>query len=164
MRKMISLAALTTILFLPAAGNAQALADLRAGARARVFTIEGGKTVGTVTAISADSISLTDGRTDAVSPAISMTQVSRLQVSNGRNRGRGALMKGLIGLGAGAASGGLLAAATYSEEPSNGWCIIVCSRGEAAAFGAVAGGGVGLIIGALVGAATGWETWSNVKP
>jgi hypothetical protein len=121
---------------------------------------------------------LADGTSGVRSTA--STDVARMEVSRGRNRLQGALIKGAIGLGIGLASGGLLGAASYSEPKprqctpapddyfglgcafSNA-CFFACSRGAAAGIGAFLGGASGLVIGTVVGAVTGRESWTVVN-
>ena len=81
------------------------------------------------------------------------------------SRVRGALTGGLGGLLAGAIIGGLLSAATYSEEDAN---FIVPTQGDAAALGTFFGGligfGVGLVAGGVVGYQDTYDIWAGSSP
>ena len=81
------------------------------------------------------------------------------------SRMRGALTGGLGGLLAGAIVGGLLSAASYSEEDAN---FIVPTRGDAAGFGVVFGGligfGIGLVAGGVAGHQDTYDIWAESSP
>ena len=152
--------------------QAQIANQLQEGVRVRVVKNNGKATVGFISARTPDSLSIVRGRSAAVAQTFALNDLSRVDVSRGRSRAKGAAMKGLMGLGIGALAGGVIGAATYTEgdgcEPGpNNWCLfgdcfLVCSRGQAAVFAGVFGGGAGLLIGTAIGIATGWERWESV--
>jgi hypothetical protein len=84
-----------------------------------------------------------------------------LEVSNGRNRGRGFLMGLGGGLAIGAIGMGLYMAATYDDNDSDG-CFIACSRGEAITLGAVVGAVVGAPTGGLIGIVAAPRRWERL--
>lgn len=151
--------------------QAQVASQLQEGVRVRLVKNNGKATVGFLSAQTPDSLSIVRARSAASAQTFALKDLSHVDVSRGRSRAKGAALKGLMGLGVGAIAGGLIGAATYSEgdgcQPdANNWCLfdcfIVCSRGEAAAFAGVLGGGAGLLIGTAIGIATGWERWESV--
>jgi hypothetical protein len=147
---------------LPASGFSQSASDLRVGTRARVVTESGTRHTGTLASVSENAITLVPKNQNENSVALSMTQISRVQVSVGRNRARGALIDGLIGLGAGAVGGAVLGAITFEEKTP---CSMVCfNRGESAFLAGILGGGAGLIVGTIAGAVTGREKWVDIPP
>lgn len=140
--------------------SAQRVTDIDKGVRVRITSSHGKTFSGSLVAASAESVTvLKDG-----APVIRTTpssDIARLEVSTGRHRGMGALLKGAIGLGIGVAGGALLGAASYSERSPS--CFFDCTRGQAAAFGASLGGVAGLVFGTIVGVATGHESWTAVS-
>jgi hypothetical protein len=151
--------------------NAQRINQIETGVRIRVTSTHRSALVGAFIGADSDSIRLmTDGSNQTVRSA-PRTDISKIEVSRGRSRAKGALIKGLIGLGIGAASGAILGAATYSDGRASSctsnfgcgedWCIIVCSKSQAAAFVGVFGGAAGLVIGSIAGAVSGEEQWNN---
>jgi hypothetical protein len=161
MRRIFPLALVVGML-VPASGFSQNVSALRVGTRARVVTDRGATHTGTLTSVSENALTLVPARHPEQNVVLSMTEVSRIQVSTGRNRAKGALFNGLIGLGLGAAGGAALGALTYEDSSS---CSFIClSRGESAQLGGILGGGAGLIVGAITGAVTGREKWADVPP
>lgn len=151
--------------------NAQVASQLQEGVRVRVVKISGKTTVGFISAQTSDSLSIVRARSGTEAQTFALDDLSRVDVSRGRSRAKGAALKGLMGLGIGALAGGLLGAATYTESDGcdsgpDGWCLfdclIICSRGQAAAFAGTLGGGAGVLIGTAIGIATGWERWESV--
>ena len=146
--------------------DAQVASTLQQGIRVRVVTTEGTSIVGTIAAPIGDSITLS--RSYEVS-AFALNEISTVQVSRGKGRLRGALIKGAAGLGIGMLSGAILGAATYTKadecDPGSFClfdCIIVCSRTDAALMAGTMIGGLGLVVGTAVGIATGSEQWQAV--
>jgi hypothetical protein len=158
MIKMIAVSVLAGLLAVPAAS--QSTAELQVGARARVSIEKEKPVVGRITSVTSSSIGLARKGGEAAQE-IPVEQVSRIQVSTGRNRGKGILLKGLIGLGGGALGGAALGALTFNESSD---CYLVCRRGDAAAFAGILGGSAGLIVGMIAGATTGWDTWVDATP
>jgi hypothetical protein len=153
--------------------DAQIAATLQSGVRVRIVPVNGKRIVGTVASATTDSVSLYSRGTRGSTLTFARSEVSTIQVSRGRSRVQGALIKGAIGLGIGAVSGALIGATTYSRDentctPSAGnWCLfgclIVCSRGDAALFAGTLLGAGGLLVGTVTGVATGWEKWDTVE-
>jgi hypothetical protein len=149
------------VLFASVPANAQTVAALQQGARIRVESNDGRGKVGTFLGVSDDSLRfLREGRRSSAI-AIPLGAVKNVEVSQGRSPAKGLLIDGLIGTAVGIGVGGILGAATYSKDNS-GWCIIACSRGEAAALSAALLGTGGLIVGSIYGAARGREVWESV--
>lgn len=126
--------------------DAQEAASLRQGIRIRVTPVQGKAEVGTFTRIAGDSLSYVSARAPYVPLNLALSEVKRVEVSAGLNRGRGALIDGLLGTGIGVAAGAILGAARYDT---------------AAPLGAV-GGAAGLVIGSVLGAIRGRESWRAV--
>jgi hypothetical protein len=82
-----------------------------------------------------------------------------LEVSNGRNRGRGFLIGMGSGLAIGALAVGLYTAATYEEDTS---CFIICSEGEALTLGLAVGAIVGAPTGGVIGLVAAPRRWQRV--
>jgi hypothetical protein len=174
-RIVVSFAALV---LLSAGASAQRASELSSGARVRITPEQGRSFVGTVVSSTPDSITLM-GERPVAEVRTAYGNVKAVEVSNGRGRLKGALVKGLIGLGGGIVAGAAIGAATYSEPEERectpdpnalgfnclfaNSCFMVCSRTEAAAFVGVLGGGAGLIIGTIAGAITGHESWTTVR-
>jgi hypothetical protein len=152
---------MTVCVALPARG--QDLATLQNGVRIRVHPVEGDSKTGTFLGVTSDSLRFLNEKPQSATAGIPMDQVKALQISSGRSHGRGLLNGALLGTAIGVASGAILGAATYSDQDQGGWgCMIICSRGQAAAFiGAVFGTG-GLVVGSVYGAMRGSETWKPV--
>jgi len=137
---------------------AQPAAKIAPGQRVRVTT-DSDTAVGTVVAVTPDSVRLTDG---AVERTVSLTNARRIEVSlGGKSKGAGAkkgAIRGALILGA---AGAILAGLQHEEigEDPEG-----VSVGHAAALGAWSGGLFGGLIGAGVGAARAGEKWELVFP
>jgi len=150
--------ALVLVMAVGATGAAQEMPSLREGARVRLLArdLYPEPLIGTVVEIDDETLSLRLG--DRETPALVPREaITRLEVSAGRkSRGRGALFGAVIG----GLVGAIALAAT--PEPScgpNPWSCIGVSKGEAAP--AVIGLGAG--VGALVGLAiTPGEKWTVV--
>ena len=142
-----------------ATASGQRTPDLEKGVRIRVTQSNGHTLTGSFVATTRDSLTvIADGVSEMRSTA--SREVTRIEVSKGRNRAQGAIIGGAIGLGIGVASGALLGA---SFSNNSGGCFFTCTRNQAAAFGASLAGGAGLLIGAIAGVATGHESWAAVQ-
>jgi len=166
MTRIISILVAVLIAIVSVHAEAQVASSLQQGIRVRVVTSGGDAIVGTIAAPIRDSITLS--RSYEVS-AFALNEISTVQVSRGKGRLRGAVIKGAAGLGIGLLSGAILGAATYSkpDECAPGSfclfdCIVVCSRTDAALVAGTLVGGLGLIVGTAVGVATGSEQWQAV--
>jgi len=152
-------------------GWAQRANEMDKGVRVRVTRIEGSRVVGAYLGSDADSISLRDEHARTGRQSVALSDVSKIEVSNERRRGKNALVKGAIGLGMGAISGAILGAITYSEpQPPScngldcGWgCLFLCSREATAGFAGALGGAAGLLAGTFYRLATGREVWTAVS-
>jgi hypothetical protein len=82
-----------------------------------------------------------------------------LEVSNGRNRGRGLLVGLGSGLVIGALAVGIYTGATYDESDS---CFLVCSRAGAVTLGLATGAAFGAPAGAVIGFAAAPRRWERV--
>jgi hypothetical protein len=126
------------------------------GQRVRI-TNESGQLIGTVAAVTSDSIRITDG---AQERTVALARVKRIDVSTGMtSKGagakKGAIRWGVIMAGIGAVSLGL----QHDDVGEDG-----SSAGEAVALGLWSGGLFGGLIGAGVGAARAGEKWEKVWP
>jgi len=126
------------------------------GQRVRI-TNDSGQLIGTVVAVTSDSIRITDG---AQERTVELARVKRIDVSTGvTSKGagakKGAIRWGLIMAGIGAVSLGL----QHDDVGEDG-----SSVGEAVALGLWSGGLFGGLIGAGVGAARAGEKWEKVWP
>jgi len=132
---------------------AQPASKISQGQRVRI-TNDRGQQIGTVAAISADGVRLTDGARETT---IAFAGVKSIEVSRGRESKwkkyavRGAIISGAIG----AVSLGL----QHEEVGENG-----SSFGKAAALGAWSGGLFGGAIGGAIGAAKSADHWERVWP
>ena len=136
---------------------AQTPGQLQVGARVRLVSLEGKRTTGTLAGFTADSVSLVSS-----AHAVAIDQLSKVQVSGGKRRLRGAMIGGAVGLALGAVSGGLAGAAIYREARSdcdNVVCVVVVDPHIGAAAGVYAGGALGLLTGAVVGSMVRSERW-----
>lgn len=144
---------------LPAPASAQG--DVAHGTRVRVRHVGGRPMVGTLVAISSDSVRVrTIEAGDVTLPA---GNVIALERSLGRER-RFWRNFGLTAVGF-AVSGGILGAVTYEPCESTGFlsCLMVpASQGEAFLYGAAFGTVIGVPVGALVGYAARNERWAPV--
>ncbi|MEJ7761069.1 MAG: hypothetical protein WKF55_15920 [Gemmatimonadaceae bacterium] len=164
----LSISGLSALLLIAAirAAGAQDIASLQAGARIRLDPVYGGAVTATLSGVSPDSIKYLLERSGAQVTALGLSEVKRLDVSRGRSRKRGALLKGLTGLAVGAAGGAALGALTYEEyvQERGDWlgCLIICSRGDNALYVGSAGGLAGVVLGTIYGAVMGHEQWERV--
>jgi hypothetical protein len=176
-RVIVAAAAVSCVAFNVAI--AQRAADVEKGVHVRITELHGKRFSGSLVSSTSDSVTvITDGA--GMVRSMPSPEIGSFEVSTGRHRGQGALIKGAIGLGIGLASGALLAAASFSEpkakqctsDPSDIFglgcalsnaCFAICTRGEAAAAGGILGGASGLVIGTIVGAVQGRESWTVVK-
>lgn len=152
--------------------SAQRTNELQKGVRIRVTRIQGGRVVGTYLGLENDSVAFQEKGIQSLTRSLATTDLSKIEVSNGRNRALGALIKGAIGFGVGAAAGAVLGAISYSDQADTcpagggldcGWgCFFVCSRGQAAGLVGALGGAAGLLVGGFYGLATGHESWTTV--
>jgi hypothetical protein len=120
------------------------------GDRVRVSARSFPRTSGTVLDARPDSLVLRARGGDTIHAAWS--DVRALDVSGGSSRVSTALRYGGIGALAGAAAGGVFGYAVYHEDEDD-WCILVCSRWDAALAGGalfgIVGGGTGVLAGAV---------------
>ena len=136
---------------------AQTNGQLQVGARVRLMSLDGTKTTGTLAGFTADSILLASS-----GPAIARDRLSRVQVSQGRRRLRGAMIGGALGVVAGAVSGGVAGSAIYRKARSdcdNVVCVVVTDTHIGTAAGVYAGGVLGLVTGAILGSIVKNERW-----
>jgi hypothetical protein len=165
MRFMSTLCAL--VLMAPVSGLSQMSqpAEIRVdtGSRVRIAApIFGpGKQVGMVTSLTRDTLGLRQGAS-VTTQLVATSDITALEVSRGSHtrKAKGALWGMLIGAGA----GGILGYTMYKEPKctSQGFGCIVWvgpdSKGSNAAFSAVGGGILGLLVGTLVGMSA-TESW-----
>jgi hypothetical protein len=140
---------------------AQTNGQLQIGARVRLVSLEGRKTTGTLAGITADSMLLAGS-----GPAIARDRLTRVQVSHGRRRLRGAMIGGALGAVAGAVGGGLAGAAIYRDarrDCDNVVCVVVTDPHIGAAAGVYAGGALGLVTGAILGSIVKNERWIDAR-
>jgi hypothetical protein len=141
--------------------TAQTTGQLQVGARVRLVSLEGKRTVGRLAGFTDDSVSLVSS-----AHAVAFDQLSKVEVSGGKRRLRGAMIGGALGLVIGAVSGGLAGSALYREARSdcdNVVCVVVADPHIGAAAGVYAGGALGLLTGALVGSMVKNERWVDVS-
>ena len=129
----------------PTAANAQAReAGIPAGARVRVSTpaLSQRAVTGRYDGLEGDSLSLMLAPPGSLL-RIPVSEVTRLELSDGRSRGRGAAVGALIGFGAGVAGGFL--------------CLALCptAPGSGANLAPVGGLFLGLVVGVPVGGVLG---------
>ena len=129
---------------------------LSSGQRVRI-TADSETLIGTVAAVTADGVRITDGAQERAIPLASVRRidVSKGVTSKGAGAKKGALRWGLIMAGIGAVSLGL----QHDDVGDDG-----ASVGEAVALGLWSGGLFGGLIGAGVGAARAGERWEKVWP
>ncbi len=171
MNRIFALIAVVASVVLASNADAQRVNQIQTGVRVRVTRTEGRPLIGSFIGVEGDSVRvMPEGASQAVR-ATAEREMTKIEVSGGRSRAKGALIKGLIGLGIGAVSGAILGAATYSDNnatsctPNFGcgpeWCIFICSKSQAAGLVGVLGGSAGLVLGAVAGIATGQEQWDT---
>ena len=158
MRTVLSLAALPLLIPLQSI-TAQQAPPIETGSRIRVTapTVGADKLAGVC--VEADATRIRVQVDDQAAPmTISLTDVTRLEVSQGRksNALKGLLIGSIVGVSTGAILGLAASLTESSENPCEGNAP-ACAAGGAAAFG-VTGALVGLGIGAL----TKSERWEDV--
>jgi len=158
MQKIIFLVAIAS--GIPRASVAQAANALHQGVRIEVTPVNAKPQVGTLMALRNDSLFYASGARAQLA-WFALADVKSLRVNRGRNHFRGALTKGLSGAALGIITGGLIAAAAWSEESTDFFCG--GSRGACAAFGGMVGGGFGLVTGTVYGGIRGDERWERVE-
>ena len=149
--------------FFPVAATAQS-ASLAPGARVRVTAPNDNlkRVVGTVAEVRNDSILLVNNRE---SRAVALANVTSLEVSKGQ---RSMFLRDAgLGLGIGAVAGYVMGYATYEECNPDPYGFFDCmfepeSRGQAATWGGLVGGALGLVSGALVGAFHRVDRWESL--
>ena len=154
---------LVGLAFVSAVGSnvvAQTPARLESGARARLVTpsLPAGQQIVQIEATANDTI-VFRSENYPVNRSLALSEISAVDVSVGRRRqtARGAL----IGLGSGIALGAISGYVTF--EPCEGWCILgPTTRGGSVAWGATAGGVLGLVAGTTIGFFTKSEKWQRV--
>jgi hypothetical protein len=163
MRKLILIPFILLQFFL-AEQSIHAQSDLlKPGSTVRVHTLinDEGPIIGTVRELTEFDMAV-DYRNRII--YIPYRTIDRLAVRSGvkRKTGRGAL----VGLGSGAAIGGLIGAITYKECVSQGWldCMFAPeSRASATGTGALLGGLVGVLTGAVIGATKRTYQWVYIS-
>jgi len=158
MQKIIFLIAIAS--GVPKPTVAQAANALHQGVRIQVTPVNAKPQVGTLMALRNDSLFYAPGARAQLA-SFALEDVKSLKVTRGRNHLLGALTKGLTGAGLGIITGGLIAAAAWSEESTDFFCG--GSRGACAAFGGIVGGGFGLVAGTVYGGIRGNERWESVE-
>jgi hypothetical protein len=152
-------------MFLPVIGSAQTTASndsrLPSGTKIRFELRDGAKREGQVVALRGDTLrATTPGSAES---AIHVSEIRKLEVSNGRHRSvRRSL---LIGTGAGVVLGTAIGALTH--EPCEPETILGCilepqTRAQSAGLGALGGGVAGLVIGGAFGMIP-RERWERVR-
>lgn len=163
--------ALSAAALIAAPMDAQVATQLQDGIRVRVVKNSGRATVGFLSSRTPDSLSITGARSGGAVRTFALEDISHVDVSRGKSRAKGGLLKGLMGLGIGALGAGIIGAATYGggdkcePGPNNSCmfsCFMDCSRSDAAIFAGMLGAGAGLVAGTVYGIATGWEHWESV--
>ena len=112
--------------------------EIQRGARVRVSApaLSSRAVIGNFDTLSAESFSLISAQTDTLM-RIPLSLITRLELSEGRRRGRGAGMGALVGFGASVVGGFL--------------CQVACSTGNDANFAVVGGLFLGIFVGLPVG-------------
>jgi hypothetical protein len=172
MRLLNTLICAVSVLAASQPASGQRFNQIQTGIRVRVTRIEGKALIGAFVGADGDSLRLMSDDAHAAVRSAATIDIRKVEVSRGRSRAKGALIGGLIGLGVGAASGAILGAATYSDNNSTvctpdlgcgpAWCVIICSKGQAAGFAGTLAGAAGLLIGSVAGAVSGREQWGPV--
>jgi hypothetical protein len=156
------------LLVTPVPGISQAhqanVIQVDGGSRVRIAAPVFGpeKRVGTVVSLTRDTLVLRQGANTAFQP-VAMSEITALEVSSGTHtrKAKGALWGLVIGAGSGAILGYSLYKEPKCRDEGFG-CIVLLgpdSKGSTAAFSAVGGGLLGMLIGTLFGMhAT--ETWA----
>jgi hypothetical protein len=156
----LSILAIGAMLLSPFAASAQA--PRAPETRVRITQQSGLVTVGTLRALSPDSVIYLDRQGKPQGLALQNVELER---SIGRT---GRFWKTFgITVAAGAAAGGLISAATWEHCESDAFfgCFMVpASRAEAGILGVLAGGVIGIPIGALLGAVIKVEGWEPLHP
>lgn len=153
------LALLVFALVVPPGMEAQA-PELAVGARVRVTSPQHrfNRDVATVTELRGDSIVLTS---KMGTRAVALSNVTELHVSTGtRNQ---VMRNGLIGLGLGSLIGIAAGMAAESDCSDTSFCVEPAG-GAFIAGGAVAVGGMGLVVGAITGLFTRGDRWVSATP
>ena len=128
------------------------VSELTVGARVRVRApdIVAGRLTGVIIARGADTLTLT--RADATPLTMRVSQLSAVEISRGRSRGRGAAHGALWGGGVMAVLGvAFIDRATTCSGSGAGASCRETTAVESAAYGALSGAMVGGLIGAFVG-------------
>jgi hypothetical protein len=156
------------LLMTPVAGISQVsqpeVIRVDAGSRVRIAAPVFGpdKQVGTVVSLTRDTLVLRHGANTAFRP-VATSEITALEVSSGTHtrQAKGALWGLVIGAGSGAILGYTLYKEPKCRDEGFG-CIILIgpdSKGSNAAFSAVGGGLLGMLIGTLFGMQA-TETWA----
>lgn len=154
------------LLVAPAVLAGQSALPLAPGARVRVTTrpaVPGAtapvlqRQVATVVSVTGDSLVLVPSGPAQDTVTLGVSELARLEVSQGRRRNT---LKGVaIGAGAGTAAGAILALATYRRCHD---CWFDLGPGFTALAGGTVGGISGMLIGGVIGVATVTERWKHV--
>ncbi len=145
-----------------AAHRATVMAELRPGDRVRIRDPAGRRTIMTVTSVTPELLGVRLEEGDSLT--LDRASVTRLERSDGRRRG--AMKPFLVGVSAGAALGGLVAAMAWQPPQCSGDAsLTVCwgfgTRGEAVRAGSASGALFGGMVGALSGLRT-REHWVRI--
>jgi hypothetical protein len=136
--------------------------SLTPGARVRIAQAGEKPRVGIVVARTADTL-LVKWPEFASSAAVPFADISRLDVSTGRHR---RVLKGMalgtVGVGTIGAIAGAISYQPCQSTEFLGCLFAPASRSDAAAFGGVVGGALGLVVGSLVGLQR-HESWKRVS-
>jgi hypothetical protein len=138
--------------------TAQNAGDLERGARVRVNVVNGHQIVGYVERLTSDSLTVLSERSGVA--AVSLRNVTGIDVSAGKSHANGALLGGLKGLAAGALVGTVGSAILVGKPPAN--CSIICGRAAAMTVYGVFFGIGGAASGVVIGAVEGAEQWDSV--
>jgi hypothetical protein len=125
---------------------------LTPGLRVRVLSAVLGDqpATGSVVSATSDTLVFLPAKQSA-STALSTPAIARIEVARGTHTSK--LKGALLGLFAGAASGAILASATYKPPKCapDAWCFEMFGQGDQALAGGVLGGLVGMLVGTMVG-------------
>jgi hypothetical protein len=146
--------------------SAQATGQLQVGARVRLVPVDGRSRTGVLATLSNDSISLVDGRGSGAAPSVALNRLSKVQISAGKRRLRGAMIGGALGFVVGAVAGGIAGGAIYHDAQKkcdDPLCEIFTTPRIGTAAGAYGGGALGLVTGAIVGSLVKNERWVDAE-
>ena len=157
-RSLLARALIVAVACTPLPCAAQSSLPITADQRVRLWTDAADAVVGTVAAVTPQSVQISLGGVDPITvatTAVRRVEVSRGQTSRGAGFGKGALRGALI-LGA---IGAVLSALQHEQIGDDGATVA-----EAAALGVWSGGLFGGLIGGAIGASRAGERWEQVWP